>query len=37
VIAYILKFVIGLRPTAEVERQGLDLSEHGEAGYAYLE
>lgn len=37
VIAYILKFVIGLRPTAEVERQGLDLTEHGEVGYSYLE
>jgi Amt family ammonium transporter len=37
VIAYVIKLVIGLRPTAEVERQGLDLSEHGEVGYAYLE
>ncbi len=33
VIAYIVKAVIGLRPTEEVERQGLDLSEHGEEGY----
>jgi Amt family ammonium transporter len=37
VIAFVLKLVIGLRPTPEVERQGLDLSEHGEVGYAYLE
>ena len=33
VIAYILKAVIGLRPTEEVERQGLDINEHGEEGY----
>jgi Amt family ammonium transporter len=33
VIAYIVKAVIGLRPTEEVERQGLDLGEHGEEGY----
>lgn len=34
VIAYVIKFTIGLRPTAEVERQGLDINEHGEEGYA---
>jgi len=33
VIAYVIKLVIGLRPTPEVESTGLDLSEHGEAGY----
>lgn len=33
IIAYIVKAVIGLRPTPEVERQGLDISEHGEEGY----
>ncbi len=33
IIAYIVKLVIGLRPVEEVERQGLDLSEHGEEGY----
>jgi len=33
VIAYIVKAVVGLRPTAEVERQGLDINEHGEEGY----
>jgi Amt family ammonium transporter len=33
VIATIVKVVIGLRPTAEVEEGGLDLAEHGEAGY----
>lgn len=35
VIAMIVKAVVGLRPTDEVERQGLDLSEHGESGYIY--
>ncbi|MBX7149847.1 ammonium transporter [bacterium] len=33
IIAYIVKALVGLRPTEEVERQGLDLSEHGEVGY----
>jgi Amt family ammonium transporter len=33
VIALILKAVMGLRPTEEVERQGLDINEHGEEGY----
>ena len=33
IIAYIVKFTVGLRPTAEVEHAGLDISEHGEEGY----
>jgi Amt family ammonium transporter len=33
VIAYIVKAVIGLRPSEEVESVGLDLAEHGEEGY----
>jgi len=33
IIASIVKVVIGLRPTPDVERQGLDLVEHGEEGY----
>lgn len=33
IIAYLVKAVVGLRPTAEVERQGLDINEHGEEGY----
>jgi Amt family ammonium transporter len=33
VIAMIVKVVVGLRPTPEVEDAGLDISEHGEAGY----
>ncbi len=33
VLAFIVKAVIGLRPTPEVERMGLDINEHGEEGY----
>ncbi|MGC4071776.1 MAG: ammonium transporter [Nibricoccus sp.] len=33
IIAYLVKAVIGLRPSAEVETAGLDVSEHGEEGY----
>ena len=33
VIAYAVKFVLGLRPTEDVELGGLDISEHGEEGY----
>ena len=33
IIAYIVKAIIGLRPTEEVETLGLDLAEHGEEGY----
>jgi Amt family ammonium transporter len=33
IIAFIVKAAVGLRPTPEVERQGLDISEHGEEGY----
>ncbi|MBC7368067.1 MAG: ammonium transporter, partial [Undibacterium sp.] len=33
VIAFIVKAVIGLRPSTEVESQGLDTAEHGEDGY----
>lgn len=33
VIAFIVKAVVGLRPSEEIERIGLDLSEHGEEGY----
>jgi Amt family ammonium transporter len=34
IIAYIVKFTIGLRPTEENESLGLDLSDHGEEGYS---
>ena len=33
VIAYVVKALIGLRPSEEVETLGLDLAEHGEEGY----
>jgi ammonium transporter, Amt family len=33
ILGSIVKAVIGLRPAPEVERQGLDLAEHGEEGY----
>ncbi|MBC8094535.1 MAG: ammonium transporter [Akkermansiaceae bacterium] len=33
VIAFIVKAVVGLRPSEEVESLGLDLAEHGEEGY----
>jgi Amt family ammonium transporter len=33
IIAYIVKAVVGLRVTEEVEVTGLDLTEHGEEGY----
>jgi Amt family ammonium transporter len=33
IIAFIVKAVLGLRPTEEVETVGLDLAEHGEEGY----
>jgi Amt family ammonium transporter len=35
VIAFIIKFTIGLRPSAEVESGGLDIADHGEEGYIY--
>jgi ammonia channel protein AmtB len=35
VITTIVKMVVGLRPADEDERMGLDLVEHGEAGYNY--
>jgi Amt family ammonium transporter len=33
IIGSIVKAVVGLRPTPEVETQGLDINEHGEEGY----
>lgn len=35
VIGLIVKLVVGLRPTVEVETAGLDISEHGEEGYEH--
>ncbi len=33
IITLVVKAIVGLRPTAEVEDAGLDTSEHGEVGY----
>jgi len=33
IIAFVVKAILGLRPSAEVETGGLDLAEHGEEGY----
>jgi Amt family ammonium transporter len=35
VIGFALKATFGLRPTTEVERQGLDINEHQEEGYNF--
>ncbi len=35
IIAFIVKALIGLRPTIEAEQEGLDLSDHGEEGYIF--
>jgi Amt family ammonium transporter len=35
VIAYLVKATIGLRPTTEAEREGLDVTDHGEEGYIF--
>ena len=33
IIAFIVRAVVGLRPSPEIETSGLDLAEHGEEGY----
>jgi Amt family ammonium transporter len=33
IITLLVKVIVGLRPTPEVEAAGLDVSEHGEEGY----
>jgi Amt family ammonium transporter len=35
IIGTIVKLVIGLKPTPEAEHQGLDITDHGEEGYAH--
>ena len=35
IITLIVKVIIGLRPTPEAESIGLDLADHGEAGYEH--
>jgi Amt family ammonium transporter len=31
----VIKYTIGLRPTEDVEREGLDTTEHGECAYEF--
>ena len=33
ILGYVLKAVMGLRPTEEGEHTGLDITDHGEEGY----
>ena len=33
ILAFIVKAIVGLRVSPEIERSGLDLAEHGEEGY----
>jgi ammonium transporter, Amt family len=35
ILGFIIKAIVGLRPTVEAEQEGLDLSDHGEEGYIY--
>jgi Amt family ammonium transporter len=37
ILAYIVKALVGLRPANDDELQGLDFTDHGEAGYHYDE
>jgi Amt family ammonium transporter len=37
VLAYVVKALIGLRPDRDTEESGLDVVDHGEAGYHYDE
>jgi Amt family ammonium transporter len=33
IIAYVVRAIVGLRPSPEIETSGLDLADHGEEGY----
>jgi len=35
ILFYILKLTVGIRPSKEVEQEGLDIAEHGERAYNY--
>ena len=35
ILFYLLNATIGLRPSAEIEAEGLDLNEHGERAYNF--
>jgi ammonium transporter, Amt family len=34
ILAFAVKLVLGLRPSEEIEREGLDIHDHGEEGYS---
>ena len=35
ILFFVIDKLIGLRPSADVEREGLDINEHGERAYSY--
>ena len=35
ILFYVIDKIFGLRPTEDAEREGLDLTEHGERAYNY--
>ena len=35
VLFFVIDKLFGLRPSADVEREGLDINEHGERAYNY--
>jgi len=35
ILAFIVKAIVGLRPSVAAEQEGLDLTDHGEEGYIY--
>jgi Amt family ammonium transporter len=35
ILGFAIKAILGLRPTADAEQEGLDLTDHGEEGYIY--
>jgi Amt family ammonium transporter len=37
ILAFIVKMLVGLRPSEDEEQQGLDFNDHGESGYHYEE
>jgi ammonium transporter, Amt family len=37
ILAFLVKALVGLRPSPDVEAQGLDINEHGEEGYNYTD
>jgi len=35
ILAYVVKAIVGLRPSEEDEAKGLDITDHGEEGYNF--